>query len=301
MPGIPPATHAAGQEITVSSPTAIQLPDGSRIEAIRLGDLRVPSYQRGLVASYRQIRNHYDQRLFDVLTVSHRADHRNWIIDGLQRHTARTDLDGPGTLVFCRVLEGLDIAGEVELFEKLNRNRTRVSAFAILDAQREAAEPAAVALFGVVEAAGLKIGPSHGAGIVGSPAQLREIQGWDDGLGILRDALDTAVAAWGKNIGSFHATVVGGLAYFYRWAREQGIRVPSVRLGAKLGPGSKFTVQPAELINPGGMRGVSSSSGGAELAAARIALAWNAQRKATDNRLHIPEQWDAMARTLRNR
>ena len=81
------------------------------------------------------------------------------------------------------------------------------------------------------------------------------------------------MAAWGKNAGSFHATVVGGLAFFYRWAREQGIRVPPVRLGAKLGQGSKFAVQPAELINPGGMRGVSSKSGGAELAAARIALA----------------------------
>ena len=52
----------------------------------------MPSYQRGIVSSYRQIRNHYDQRLFDVLTVSHRGDHRHWIIDGLQRHTARMDL-----------------------------------------------------------------------------------------------------------------------------------------------------------------------------------------------------------------
>jgi hypothetical protein len=300
MPGIPPATYAAGQETAMPSPTAIQLPDGSRIEAIRLGDLRVPSYQRGLVASYRQIRNHYDQRLFDVLTVSHRGDHRHWIIDGLQRHTARTDLDGAGTLVFCRVLEGLDIAGEVELFEKLNRNRTRVSAFAILDAQREAGEEDAVALFRAVEATGLRIGPTHGAGVVGSPSQLRDIQDWDDGLGILRDSLDTAVAAWGKNAGSFHATVIGGLSIFYRWAREQGIRVPPVKLGAKLGQG-KFAVMPPELINPGGMRGISSKSGGAGLAAARIALSWNAQRKATDNRLEIPEQWSAMAQTLRNR
>lgn len=277
--------------------TAMVLPDGSRIEAIRLGDLRVPSYQRGIVASYRQIRNHYDQRLFDVLTVSLRGDHRHWIIDGLQRHTARSDLDGPGTLVFCRVLEGLDIAGEVELFEKLNRNRTRVSAYAILDAQREAGEQHALALFGIVESTGLKIGPQHGAGVVGSPAQLREIYDWDEGASILHDALETAIAAWGKNQGSFHATVIGGLSFFYRWAREQNLRVPNGRLGAKLGQG-KFAIQPQELINPGGMRGVSSKSGGAELAAARVAMTWNAQRKAADNRMEIPEQWYAMARTL---
>jgi hypothetical protein len=280
--------------------TSLQLPDGNRIEAVRLGDLRVPSYQRGTVSSYRMIRNHYDSRLFDVLTVSARADRKYWVIDGLQRYTARMDLHGAATLVFCRVLEDLDIAAEVELFEKLNRNRVRVSAFAILDAQREAGEPDAVALFRTVEAAGLKIGPQHGAGLVGSPAQLRHIQGWEDGLAILKDALETAITAWGKNPGSFHATVIGGLALFYRWAREQGIRVTPAKVGAKLGQG-KFAMQPVELINPGGMRGVSASSGGTELAAARVAQTWNTQRHGADTRVQVPEQWAVMAKTIRSR
>lgn len=280
--------------------TALQLPDGATIEMVRLGDLRVPSYQRGQVTSYRMIRNHFDIRLFDVLTVSRRGDGRHWIIDGLQRYTARTDLEGPGVLVFCRVLAGLDIAAEVELFEKLNRNRVRVSAFAILDAQREAGEEDAVALFRTVETAGLKIGSQHGASQVGSPAQLREIQAWDDGLDILREALDAAIAAWGKNAGTFHATVVAGLAFFCRWAREQDIRVPASQLGAKLGRG-KWAMTPAELTNPGGMRGVSSKSGGAELAAARIGQAWNANRRGDGTRVDIPERWAALAQTIRNR
>ena len=285
----------------MSAPTSLQLPDGSRIEALRLGDLRIPSYQRGIVSSYRQIRNKFDVNLFDVLTVSFRAsDRHHWIVDGLQRHTARMDLHGPSTLVFCRVIEGLDITGEVDLFEKLNRNRTRVSAFAILDAQREAGEDDAVALFRVVESAGLRIGPTHGAGVVGSPAQLRDIQDWDSGLEILASALETAIAAWGKNTGSFHATVIGGLAFFHRWVREQNVTVPASKLGAKLGQG-KFAIQPAELINPGGMRGVSSKSGGAELAAARIAMTWNSQRHGNGSRVEIPEQWYVMARTIRNR
>lgn len=280
--------------------SALALPDGSTIEMVRLGDLRVPSYQRGQVTSYRMIRNHFDIRLFDVLTVSRRGDGKHWIIDGLQRYTARLDLEGPGTLVFCRVLSGLDIAAEVELFEKLNRNRVRVSAFAILDAQREAGEEAAVALFRAVEAAGLKIGAQHGASQVGSPAQLREIQDWPDGLAILREALDAAIAAWGKNAGTFHSTVVAGLSFFCRWAREQGVRVPPSKLGAKLGRG-KWAMTPAELVNPGGMRGVSSKSGGAELAAARIGQAWNANRRGTETRVDVPEQWAALAQTIRNR
>lgn len=280
--------------------TALALPDGCTIEMVRLGDLRVPSYQRGQVTSYRMIRNHFDIRLFDVITTSKRADGRHWIIDGLQRYTARLDLDGPGTLVFCRVLDGLDITAEVQLFEKLNRNRVRVSAFAILDAQREAGEADAVLLFRTVEMAGLKIGAQHGASQVGSPAQLREIQEWDDGLGILREALDTAIAAWGKNAGVFHATVVAGLAFFCRWAREQGVKVPPAQLGAKLGRG-KWAMSPAELVNPGGMRGVSSKSGGAELAAARIALAWNANRRGTETRVEAPERWAMLAATIRNR
>jgi hypothetical protein len=277
--------------------TAIKLPDDATVEAVRLGDLRVPSYQRGTVSSYRMIRNHFDPRLFDVLTASHRADGKNWIIDGLQRYTARMDLHGPATLVFVRLLFDLDIVGEVELFEKLNRNRTRVSAFAILDAQREAGETAAVELFKTVEAAGLKIGAQHGASQVGSPAQLREIQNWDDGLSILKDALDTAVAAWGKNSGSFHATVIGGLAYFHRWARVQNVRVSPSKMGVKLGQG-KWAVMPAELINPGGMRGVSSKSGGAELAAARVGRAWNSGRRGSDSKVDIPEQWALLAQTI---
>jgi hypothetical protein len=280
--------------------TALQLPDGGRIEAVRLGDLKVPSYQRGIVSSYRYIRNHFDIRLFDVLTVSYRADRRYWIIDGLQRHTARMDLHGPATLVFCRALADLGIAAEVELFEKLNRNRVRVSAFAILDAQREAGEPDALALFSTVESVGLRIRAQHGAGLIGSPAQLRDIQAWDDGLGIIRDSLEVAIAAWGKNTGSFHATVVGGLAWFFRWSREQDIRVPPARLGVKLGQG-RTAMQPAELINPGGLRGVSSKSGGAEIAAARIAQAWNAGRRGEETRISVPEHWAAMAQAVRNR
>lgn len=280
--------------------SVLALPDGSTIEMVRLGDLRVPSYQRGQVTSYRMIRNHFDIRLFDVLTVSRRGDGRHWIIDGLQRYTARLDLDGPGILVFCRVLHGLDIAAEVELFEKLNRNRVRVSAFAILDAQREAGEEGAVALFRAVEAAGLRIGAQHGASQVGSPAQLREIQDWPDGLAILREALDAAIAAWGKNAGTFHSTVVAGLSFFCRWSREQGITVRPARLGARLGQG-KWQMTPAELVNPGGMRGVSSKSGGAELAAARIAQAWNAGRRSNEGKVDVPEQWFTLARTIRNR
>lgn len=280
--------------------SALALPDGSTIEMVRLGDLRVPSYQRGQVTSYRMIRNHFDIRLFDVLTVSKRRDGYHWIIDGLQRYTARLDLEGAGTLVFCRVLHDLDITAEVELFEKLNRNRVRVSAYAILDAQREAGEEDAVALFAAVEGAGLKIGAQHGASQVGSPAQLRDIQEWDDGLVVLREALDAAIAAWGKNAGTFHSTVVAGLSFFCRWAREQGVRVPPSQLGAKLGRG-KWAMTPAELVNPGGMRGVSSKSGGAELAAARIGQAWNANRRGDGTRVAVPERWAALAQTIRNR
>jgi hypothetical protein len=136
--------------------------------------------------------------------------------------------------------------------------------------------------------------------MVGSPAQLRQIQGWDAGLRILKDALDTAIAAWGKNTGSFHATVIGGLALFHRWARQQDLTIPPGKLGAKLGQG-KFAMQPVELINPGGMRGVSASSGGTELAAARIAMTWNTQRRGPESKVQIPEQWAVMAKTIRNR
>ena len=280
--------------------TALALPDGSTIETVRLGDLQIPSYQRGQVTSYRMIRNHFDINLFDVIITSKRADGHHWVVDGLQRYTARLDLHGPGTLVFCRVLSGLDIAGEVRLFEKLNRNRVRVSAFAILDAQREAGEPDAIALFEAVEKTGIKIGSQHGASQVGSPAQLREIQKWEDGLSVLSDALGSAIAAWGKNSGTFHATVIGGLAYFHRWAREQGVKAPPDQLGTKLGQG-KWAMTPAELVNPGGLRGVAAGSGGNELAAARICQAWNANRKGLNTRVVAPGHWAQVAATIRNR
>jgi hypothetical protein len=60
-------------------------------------------------------------------------------------------------------------------------------------------------------------------------------------------------------------------------------------------------MSPAELINPGGMRGVSAKSGGAELAAARIGKAWNANRRGDGTRVDVPERWAALAETIRNR
>jgi hypothetical protein len=249
------------------------------------------------VSSYRNIRNNFDINQFDVLTVCRRKAGGLWIVDGLQRYSARLDLHGPNTPVAVRVVTGLDIAGEVALFEKLNRNRVRVSSFAILSAQREADEEKAVALFETVESLGLKIGASHGAGIVGSPTQLIEIQQWDGGLAILHEALSIIVDTWGKNTGSFHSAVVGGMCYFLRWSGEQDVEVPRKRLAAKLRD-TRFAIQPIELVNPGGIRGMSTKSGGSELAAARIARAWNAGHKSDGRLVQAPANWATMASTI---
>jgi hypothetical protein len=273
------------------------LPDGSLIEVVTLGQLQVPSYQRGQVSSYRNIRNNFDINQFDVLTVCRRKDRSLWIVDGLQRYSARLDLTGENTPVFVRVVSGLDIAGEVALFERLNRNRVRVSSFAILSAQREAAEPKAVELFEVVESLGLKIGASHGAGVVGSPTQLIEIQQWPNGLVILREALSIVMDTWGKSHGAFHSTVVGGMCFFLRWSSEQDIAVPRRQLATKLRD-TRFAIQPIELVNPAGIRGMSTKTGGSELAAARIARAWNAARKSGDRHVLPPENWAAVASTI---
>lgn len=312
MPDTVPFKSVADAPVRTARPAAanrpvgdgstISLPDGATIGVVRLGSIHIPSYQRAqrTVGSYKKIRNRFNVRLYDVLVLSRRADGTLWVIDGLQRRDAREDLEGPGTLVFARIISNLTVSDEVELFEHLNKDRVRVSKFAMLHAQKEAGEPEAIALFLLVESvqvAGghLTLSQSHGNRLVGSPDQLARIMKWPDGPSILRNALETCALAWGPNSGTFHGSLVSGMAAFYRLAGEQGLTISRTEMAARLREG-RYARSARDITGPVG--GVSAKSGGGELVAAVLAYTWNAGRHGSRYKITIPGHLVPFLRSL---
>ena len=281
--------HGAGARSKEKSMSQfIELPDGSsRIEIVRLGDVEVDEYQRGHRSSADKVRDHFDERLLEVLTISRRLDRRMFLIDGLQRKTgleARPEGAGEDTLVLARILEGLTVQDEVFLFEKLNKERVKVSAFDIFAAQLFAREVPAVALNRVVTSVdNLTIGPSHKKDVVGSVSLLWDIASWKDGLVILTETLLTLRAAYPNQDKQLHGVVVGGLARLLRELRTQGVYDKTWRghedLAHRLTAYKYSATAPMALSSA-----LATSETGSGVGAGRVALpifvgAWNKGRK----------------------
>lgn len=84
---------------------------------LNVSDLRVDeSYQRPLTVTYAQIAKNYDEKLFQPLTVSQRADGSYYVIDGRHRLEAAKILSL--MTVPCMVHTGLNILQEADLFSR---------------------------------------------------------------------------------------------------------------------------------------------------------------------------------------
>lgn len=204
-------------------------PEGAyTIEALRIGDIQVPEYQRGQKRTAGVVQRKFDPRLMAPITVSRREDGSLWMIDGYQRKLGvESRKEGPreDMIVPACVYSNLSVEEEVYIFEKLNRETVKVSPYDIFKAQLVAAEPEAVAISKIAASRGLAISASHSSTSVGSIALLRTIYRWKDnaandrnhiGEWILSDALQVARLTWGGISGSFSGSIIGGISLLLR-------------------------------------------------------------------------------------
>lgn len=92
-----------------------------------------------------------------VLTVSQRADGSYYVIDGNHRREAALRRGDIPTLP-CRVVTGLDLAGEASLFRSLNMYRTNVSAYTKYRSALVAGDETVTGCDAMLHRLGLKIG-----------------------------------------------------------------------------------------------------------------------------------------------
>ena len=127
---------------------------------IPVGEIEVdPSVQRPLnMAWAEKIGRELDPDLIGVFHVSRRANGKYYVIDGQHRHFGVKNVFGNnGTLVECKVYEGLTKSKEAELFVGLNdfKRPSRVDVFLKNVVARDTD---AVAIDSIVRENGLAIG-----------------------------------------------------------------------------------------------------------------------------------------------
>lgn len=174
------------------------------------------SYQRVLdVARARCITSGWDRRLVGLIEVSDRgpeASPRYAVIDGQHRWAAARFLADPPQLV-ANVHEGLTIAQEAELFDKLNRQRRQPTTWDHWKARRSAGDLMVAAIERVVREVGLGVTENTTSDLgISCTSTLERVASSAGGLELLHQTLDVITAAWPGRRSGVDAPMVLGVA-----------------------------------------------------------------------------------------
>ena len=211
----------ADLEVEVTAPA--RAARGTYIDALAVDELFVDySYQRAAdKRRARALAAGWDRRLAGVVEVSDRgagSSPRYAVIDGQHRVLAARLL-GRGqapVMVVATVHEGLTVADEARLFDRLNRERRRTSTWDHWRARKSAGDDGVVAIESVVAQVGcahhveLRIDNAPREGNVRCTATLEKLAALG-GVDLVRDTLDLIVDVWDVRQDGFDAPVVHGL------------------------------------------------------------------------------------------
>lgn len=200
------------------------------VTALAVGDMFADStYQRTLDATRaRKMADTWDRRLAGIIEVSDRGDThtpRYAIVDGEHRWAAAGLLADPPMLV-ANVHNGLTVADEAQLFDKLNRQRKQVSTWDHWKARRAAGDELVVAIEAVVVKHGLRIDVGPTDGYLSCTSTLEKVVKLG-GTELLDDSLRLITKAWGDRRDAFDSPIVNGVALilYYLNAEIEGARL----------------------------------------------------------------------------
>ena len=170
------------------------------------------AYQRPLDgARARKIAEAWDRRLAGILEVSDRGETttpRYAVVDGQHRWAAAQHA-GIGVMV-ANVHTGLTLSDEAKLFDRLNRERRRITTWDHWHARKAAADPDVQAIETAVTAAGLIVDTAPKSGHVRCTATLEKLHTLG-GPDLVKRTLQLIVDVWGRDLIGFDAPIVGGL------------------------------------------------------------------------------------------
>lgn len=201
--------------MTVSHVTpAAVVARGAYIDALPVADLFVDdSYQREVdVVRVRKFAQAWDRRLAGVIEVSDRGtDHspRYAVIDG-QHRWAAAKLRDESDVVVASIHEGLSVADEASLFDRINRERRRPSTWDHWRARTSAADETVLAIARIASELGLRVDSAPRDGNVRCTATLEKLAELG-GMELVKETLKLIVDVWDNRLDAFDAPVVHGL------------------------------------------------------------------------------------------
>ncbi len=151
--------------------------NGLKMLRVPVGEITIDAeYQRRLDEKRAlKIGKAWDPALGGIIVVSLRADRKLYAIDG-QHRVAGLKLAGKADMVLAvDVREGLTQKDEADLFVKLNSGRSPVRVYDAFKARIIAEEPEAVAINGIVKAAGLHLATSASKNAIAAVGAMQKV------------------------------------------------------------------------------------------------------------------------------
>lgn len=200
--------------MTVSVTPAAGAAAGAYIDAVGVDELFVDqSYQRPVdMGRARKLAAGWDRRLAGVIEISDRGpDHRPRyaVIDGQHRWEAAR-LRDPQASIVASIHEGLTVADEARLFDRLNRERRRPSTWDHWHARKASGDPQVLAIEQAVSGLDLQIHHAPKAGNVRCTATLEKLAALG-GTDLVRDTLALILDVWDLRPDAFDAPLVHGI------------------------------------------------------------------------------------------
>ncbi|UJL32185.1 hypothetical protein HZU38_30865 (plasmid) [Mycolicibacterium vanbaalenii] len=204
--------------------TAAVTARGSFIDALCVEELFVdPSYQRPTdMGRARTLAAAWDRRLAGVIEVSDRGEQqhpRYAVIDGAHR-VEGARLRDPQSMVVASIHEGLSIAEEAALFDRLNRQRRRPSTWDHWRARKVSGDATVTAIEAVVSELGLRIDPGPREGNVRCTATLEKLAALG-GTDLVRETLQLILSVWDLRTDAYDAPIVHGVGLIQHHLRER--------------------------------------------------------------------------------
>jgi len=203
---------------------------GTYIHALAVEELFVDgSYQRTPdMPRARKLAAGWDRKLAGVIEVSDREPDqqpRYAVIDGQHRWRAAQLLSAAPMMV-ATIHEGLSVAEEAALFDRLNRERRRPSTWDHWRARKSAGDATVLAIEQVVAQLGqerdtdLRIDNVPREGNVRCTATLEKLAALG-GVELVRDSLELVIDVWDTRQDGFDAPVVGGIGLVLHYLEER--------------------------------------------------------------------------------
>ena len=172
------------------------------------------TYQRELdLARAKAMARQWDRRLVGIIDVCDRGEvdsgPRYAVIDGQHRWAAAA-LDDSEAVLVCNVHTGLSVNDEAELFDRLNRQRRRITTWDHWRARKTAGDTTVCAIEKAVTNLGLTIDSAPRLGHVRCTATLEKLHALG-GIKLVNTTLQAIVEVWGRDLAGFDAPIVHGM------------------------------------------------------------------------------------------